>query len=410
MSEVNNVPALRFPEFSGEWGLKTLGQEADFLKGKGISKSDIDENGTTECIRYGELYTHYSEVIRDIKSKTNVDNSQLVLSQVNDVVIPASGETNIDLATASCVQKADIALGGDLNIIRTNLNGIFLSYYLNNKIKHKIASLAQGVSVVHLYVKHLKSLHLNVPIEQEQQKIAAFLTEVDTKIEQLTQKQQLLQSYKKGVMQQLFSQEIRFKQEDGSDYPDWETKKIGSFTIVSTGGTPSTLKKEFWDNGNIRWMNSGELNLKKVFDVKGRITTDALNNSSTKLIPMHSILLGLAGQGKTRGTVAMNMVDLCVNQSIAAIYPKKEVFDEEFLYQNLNNRYEEIRRLSTGDGGRGGLNLQIIKSIKVPVPSVSEQTKISTFLSDIDNKISHVEKQIEGSKQYKQALLQQMFV
>ena len=130
---MKKIPVLRFPEFSGEWENKTLGKVATFSKGKGISKTDIDENGYLECIRYGELYTYYGETINNIKSKTNLNKDGLVLSEYNDVIIPASGETQTDIATASCVLKDGVALGGDLNIIKTKLNGVFLSYYLNSK-------------------------------------------------------------------------------------------------------------------------------------------------------------------------------------------------------------------------------------------------------------------------------------
>ncbi|HIC8757263.1 TPA: restriction endonuclease subunit S, partial [Elizabethkingia anophelis] len=166
---------MRFPGFEGEWQTKKLGETATFSKGKGISKSDIAENGLTECIRYGELYTYYGEVINDIKSKTNVDTSNLVFSEVNDVIIPASGETTIDIATASCVLKSGIALGGDLNIIKTENNGVFLSYYLNNKKKMEIANLAQGISVVHLYSSQLATLTLSFPKLEEQNRISTFL-------------------------------------------------------------------------------------------------------------------------------------------------------------------------------------------------------------------------------------------
>lgn len=130
MEKKKNVPVLRFPEFSGEWEKKKLGEVAKFSKGKGISKADISEEGKLECIRYGELYTYYGEVIDKIRSKTNIDTKNLILSEANDVIIPASGETQIDISTASCVLKSGIALGGDLNIIKTVNNGVFLSYYL----------------------------------------------------------------------------------------------------------------------------------------------------------------------------------------------------------------------------------------------------------------------------------------
>ena len=133
------------------------------------------------------------------------------------------------------------------------------------------------------------------------------------------------------------------------DAGEWEEKTIDQISRkVIAGATPSTLEKEFW-NGNIRWMNSGELNYKKVYEVQGRITEAGLQNSSTKLIPKHCVLIGLAGQGKTRGTVAMNMVELCTNQSIAAIFPNEKIFDSNFLYQNLDDRYDELRRISASN-------------------------------------------------------------
>ena len=219
-------PTLRFPEFEGDWSANLLGSIAKFSKGKGLAKADILEDGTNECIRYGELYTHYGETIINIKSKTNLATSDCILSEENDIIIPASGETQIDIATASCVLKGGVILGGDLNIIKTSNNGVFMSYYLNNSKKEAIASLAQGISVVHLYSSQLATLSLNLPALSEQTKIATFLSSVDEKLNLLKEKKALLEEYKKGMMQQIFSQQLRFKDEDGKDFADWEEKSI----------------------------------------------------------------------------------------------------------------------------------------------------------------------------------------
>ena len=202
----DNVPRWRFPEFKndGEWVEKKLGEVANFLKGKGISKSDIVENGVLPCIRYGELYTYYHETIDAIKSYTNLSADELVLSEANDVIIPASGETQIDIATASCVLRSGIALGGDLNIIRSDIDGVFLSYYLNNAKKYEIAQLAQGISVVHLYPSQLQTLTISIPKKQEQQKIASCLSSLDAIITTQTEKIEQLKLHKKGLMQGLF--------------------------------------------------------------------------------------------------------------------------------------------------------------------------------------------------------------
>jgi len=200
------VPKFRFPEFvnDGEWVENTLDNLATFSKGKGISKSDITVNGNLPCIRYGELYTNYQETITEIYSYTNLAPEDLILSQANDVIIPASGETQIDIATASCVLVDGIALGGDLNIIRTNINGVFLSYYLNNAKKMEIAQMAQGISVVHLYPNQLKTLKVCIPDTLEQIKIADTLSSLDTLIGAQSNKIKQLKEHKKGLMQGLF--------------------------------------------------------------------------------------------------------------------------------------------------------------------------------------------------------------
>ena len=197
------------------------------------------------------------------------------------------------------------------------------------------------------------------------------------------------------------------KTEVGIIPEDWNTPCIRDFTDILSGGTPSTKMPEYW-GGKIRWMNSGELNLKRVYEVEGRITESGLKNSATKLIPPKCILVGLAGQGKTRGTVAINYVPLCTNQSIAAILPSKE-FDEDYLYHNLDLRYKELRSLSTGDGGRGGLNLTILRNLPIPLPpTLAEQTAIATALNDADALIQKLEQLIDKKRLIKTGAMQEL--
>jgi type I restriction enzyme S subunit len=182
--------------------------------------------------------------------------------------------------------------------------------------------------------------------------------------------------------------------------------RIGDFADCTAGGTPSTFVDDFW-GGEIRWMNSGELSMKFVKEVEGRITSEGLNNSSTKLIPPKCVLIGLAGQGKTRGTVAINLIELCINQSIAAIFPNSE-FVPEYLYYNLDSRYDELRNLSTGEGGRGGLNLEIIRSMHVLLPKPLEQESISLVLSEMDAEIAALEKRWDKTLALKQGMMQEL--
>ncbi len=203
---MSDVPHLRFPEFSGEWEKERLDKIATLSKGIGISKDQLSNDGEP-CILYGELYTKYkSEIIKEIYSKTDIDNSKLKRSNANDVIIPCSGETAEDLATARCVPFDNILLGGDLNIISLHQHdGAFMSYQLNGKRKFDIAKVAQGVSVVHLYGEHLKAITTCNPCLQEQQKIAKLLSLLDERIATQNKIIEDLKKLKSAIRKKMFS-------------------------------------------------------------------------------------------------------------------------------------------------------------------------------------------------------------
>ena len=202
------VPHLRFPEFlrAGDWKRDQIGNVASIIKGKGVSKADIRKDGATPCIRYAELYTHYREVIHEVVSRTNVPHEDLILSQAEDVIVPASGETKADIARAACVLPESVALGSDLNILRSELFGPFFSYLMNSPLRHTIARMAQGDTVAHLYPRQLSQIWLAYPLRIEQEKIADCLGSLDDLIAAEGRKLESLRQHKQGLMQQLFPQ------------------------------------------------------------------------------------------------------------------------------------------------------------------------------------------------------------
>ena len=408
-----SVPKLRFSEFYGNWTNFLLADIADFSKGKGISKSDITNDGKLECIRYGELYTTYNEVIFEVVSKTNIDSKNLVLSKKNDVIIPASGESQIDIATASCVLKDNVALGGDLNIIRTDNNGVFLSFYLNNKRKLAIARLSQGISVVHLYSSQLKTLKINLPSLPEQQKIASFLSSVDEKIQQLNKKKSLLEDYKKGVMQKIFSQELRFKpalseaEGTGDNYPDWEEKKLGEVCrIAKSGGTPKSTIREYYD-GDIPFLAISDITKqgKYLTSTSKSVSQLGIDNSASWIVPINTIIYSMYA---SVGFVSINKIPLATSQAVINLILKEDV-STEYIYYHLIEIKKTIHRFIE-TGTQGNLNAQTVKSLIINFPSFKEQQKIANFLSAIDEKISLTNIQIDNTKAFKKGLLQQMFV
>ena len=404
----NNCPALRFPEFEGEWEVKRLGEIAKFSKGKGISKVDIVEDGEYQCIRYGELYTVYGETINDIKSKTNINLKNLVLSEANDVIIPASGETQIDIATASCVLKSGIALGGDLNIIKTKNNGVFLSYYLNSKKKLDIASLAQGISVVHLYSSQLSLLSLNLPILPEQTRIATFLTAVDDKLTQLKKKKSLLEEYKKGVMQKLFSQELRFKDENGEEFEEWEEKKLGEVaTRITTKNKENntnvlTISAQFGLISQLEYFNKSV----SAKDVAGYYLLSkndfAYNKSYSNGYPMGAIK---RLKRYPKGVVSTLYICFRFNNEVDLSF-----MEQYFETGNHNTEIEKVAQEGARNHGLLNIGVNDFLNINLFLPSLSEQTKIASFLTSIDEKISHCCGQIEKMEGWKKGLLQKMFV
>ena len=276
------------------------------------------------------------------------------------------------------------------------------SRYFTDFINYRVRFAVESTGVPQLTAPQVARYFLPVPPKFEQCAIATVLSDVDDligAIEALIAKKRAI---KQAVMQQLLTGRTRLPGFGGK----WETRAIGDFTECLAGGTPNTRVHEYW-NGAIRWMSSGELNKKWITDVVGRITDKGLRESSATIVPKRCVLIGLAGQGKTRGTVAMNLVDLCTNQSIAAVLPNRS-FVPEYLYFNLDDRYEELRGMSTGDGGRGGLNLKIIRSICVPLPGIEEQSAIATVLSDMDAEIAALERRLDKTRVIKQGMMEQL--
>jgi len=201
----------RLPGFHGEWEVKLLGSIADILKGCALSKSLVTATGTRRCILYGELFTTYGRVISDVFGQTN--SSEGCPSIQGDVLMPGSTTTTgIDLATASALLIDDVALGGDIIIIRRKSNAydsVFLANYLTQVRRHEIAELTQGITIHHLYGKDLKTLTLQLPPLPEQTAIAEVLTEMDEELAALEKRREKTRALKQAMMQELLTGRIR---------------------------------------------------------------------------------------------------------------------------------------------------------------------------------------------------------
>lgn len=399
-------PEIRFPQFNEPWKSVRLGDIASFSKGKGVSKADVHENGTTKCIRYGELYTYYSEIPREIKSATNVPVKELTLSHANDVLIPASGESAIDLATATCIPKSGIAIGSDINIIRSELDGAFLAYYLNNTVKHAIAKFAQGISVMHLYAAQLQLLKLRVPLNKnEAKKLGEFFSTLDEKIRLLKEKHALLQQYKKGVMQKLFSQEIRFKDDNGQAFPDWEFKTMAEVLTPKVREVPKpsenylALGIRSHMKGTFQKPNSDPtaIEMDKLYVVK-------VNDLVVNITFAWEGAIAIAKPEDDGGLVSHRFPTYICKPNQAS-----HRFFEHIIKLKLFKHKLDL--ISPGGAGRNRvLNKSEFLKLKWHFPSIDEQLKIADFLDTLDKKLDAVQQQIDLTQTFKKGLLQQMFV
>jgi len=419
-----------------EWEVVKLGDIATFYKGKGISKKDISKYGTP-CIRYGELYTKYDEKIQNIFSKTNLDKEKLFLSQANDILIPASGETAIDLATASCVLKNNIGIGGDINVIRSSINGIFLSYYLNIVAKTNIASLAQGVSVIHLYSSQLKSLYIVKPPLKEQQKIANILTTWDKAIEKMQKLITAKEKLKKGLMQKLLSGEVRFgaatlvaENKNSINATKVASPRAGASTLVvenESGVNATEVSSPEWEEVRLNQVlfhkarpidkpKEGYWRLGLRSHAKGTFHTfvdDPMTVSMDTLyvVKENDLIVNITFAWEHALAIATkNDEDKLVSHRFPTYVFKSEYDADFFKYYMFQPRFKyELVNISPGGAGRNRvMSKKDFLKLKVTIPPKQEQQKIAQILTTADKEIMLLKKELEALKEQKRGLMQKL--
>lgn len=388
----------------------------------------------------GWKYIKLSELFDEVSEKNHSDAEVLTIVQgVGTVPRKDSGRDIIydknSLSNYKYVRKDDFIIHlrsfeGGLEI--TNQEGIVSPAYIILRPKIKVESgylytlfhsnrfinqtMAPAVEGVRdgRSVKYevLKNQPIPFPPLAEQLKIAEILYKQD-KIISLKQKllEQKLQQ-KNWLMQKLL--EVPHTNVNCEERislggvvinkSGWRKERIKDVsTKIIAGATPSTKIKDFW-NGNISWMSSGEINKRIIFETEVKISQLGYESCSTKIVPPKSVLIALAGQGKTRGMVAVNEIALCTNQSLASVIPKN--IDYKFLFYFLDSKYSDLRMISSGDGSRGGLNLEIISNYEIYLPTLFEQKIIAQVLSTADKEIALIKSSIEQEKQKKKTLAQ----
>ena len=398
--KVLNVPHLRFPEFCGEWVETTLGKISEITKGSGISKDQLSEQGSP-CILYGELYTKYkSEIINEVYSRTELEPSSLVKSMANDVIIPCSGETAIDISTARCVPFDNILLGGDLNIIRLkNDDGGFFAYQLNGTRKKDIARVAQGVSVVHLYGENLKQIRVYYPNTEEQKKITRLLSLIDERIATQNKIIEKLESLIKGINYHAKTDGIRNntwqKTELKKVLQERNEKNANGYDVCSVSVTQGVVNQIEYLGRSFAAKDTQHYNVVKFGDI-------VYTKSPTGDFPY-----GIVKRSNIKSNVAVSPlygVYKPVNDYIGIIL--------HFYFMQPNNALNYLHPLIQ-KGAKNTINITNGRFLEntIPLPKKEDETKrLAWILTSIQSKIILEQHLLQSYLKQKQYLLHQMFI
>ncbi len=366
-----------------EW--KKLGEIGEVCMCKRIMKEQTSGSGEIPFFKigtFGAIADSFisKELFEDYKSRFSYPKK-------GEILISASGTIG-----RSVIFDGKDAYFQDSNIVWiSNDESVAINkylYYCYQIVDWKV----DGGTIKRLYNYNLKNAKIPVPPFSEQYRIVEILDTFTASVENL--KQQITERRKQ--FEHYRDQLLDLKGKEGV-----EMKTLGELGKCYAGATPSTKNSSYWKNGIIPWMSSGEVHQGIVTHTASFITQKGYNNASTRMLPVGTVVIALAGQGKTRGSVAITAIELCTNQSLCGVVIDDVNILNKYIYFYLKTRYNDLRRISSGDGTRGGLNLKMIGSYNIPVLSLSEQSRIVSILDTFEASIANLEAQLElREKQY----------
>ncbi|NQP64843.1 restriction endonuclease subunit S [Streptococcus suis] len=415
--EKSTVPRLRFPGFTDAWKQRKLGEVATFAKGNGYSKKDLVIEGSP-IILYGRLYTKYETVISEVDTFVSVEDNKnsVVYSEGGEVLVPASGESSLDIARASVVAKKGIILGGDINIIRlhSEIFPVFLALTISNGKQQKgLSKRAQGKSVVHLHNSDLKKVDLDFPTLSEQEAIGSFFSDLDQLITLHQRKLDDVKELKKALLQKMFPKG------NGNDFPDlrfpeftdaWKQRKLGEVAISFDYGLNSAATEYDGENKYLRITDidddSREFNI-------SNLTSPEINlfGLDEYRLSIGDILFARTGASVGKSYIYRSVDGKVYFAGFLIRVKIKDTFNPDFVFQNtLTSNYERFISITSMRSGQPGVNAQEYSNYEIMFPTLPEQEAIGSFFSDLDQLITLHQRQLDHLKLLKKALLQQMFI
>jgi len=385
-----------------DWEYKTFGEIGSFLRGKNIQKADFVSGGLP-CIHYGQIHTkfdisidyHLSEIPQEVSDKA-------IIASPGDVIIAITSE-DIDGSCKSVVWLGnyDIAVSAHAAILKHNMNGKFIAYYLrSNTFFTQKLKYARGFKVMEIKTKDLAKLVLPIPPKPTQ---LSIVSELDKLNELIRIKKEQLKDYDalaQSIFYEMFGDPV--VNEKG-----WEVKTFGECFSIGAGGTPSTKVKEYWDNGTIPWIGSNMCQNCIITETDGKfITEEGLTHSSTKLLAPGTVLVALVGA--TIGKVGLLRIETCTNQNVAFIKVQEtETFTSEFVYYHLMGLYGEFMKI--GQGNFKMANQGFIKLLPISLPPLPLQHSFAQKIEQIEQQKAAIQKTITDLETLLAARMQYWF-
>ena len=379
---------------SSSWDIKRLGDLANFVKGRGLSKADLQGDGNRPCIHYGELFRSYGERITNVLHGTNLEGN-FVYSIRNDVLMPTSDVTPNGLATASCVQSTGVILGGGILAIRVPediLDGVFLAYSVRHQ-RNQVMQLVTGTTVYHLYGRDMANFIFPVPTLKEQRAIAEALSDMDDLLVALEKLIAKKQDIKQATMQQLLTGKSRLP----GFNREWETKRLDDLAVVTMGQSPPS---KFYNR-----RGEGLPLIQGNADIESHRTTDHMYTTrASKCCGAGDLLLTVRAPV---GVVAIASKQACLGRGVCGLKPWD---DSGFLFHALV--YAEARWQTFEQGSTfTAANSEQVEQFRLYVPTeIDEQAAIATVLSDMDDEIASLKQRRDKTRTLKQGMMQQLLI
>lgn len=393
-----NIPKLRFKDNNGndypQWEKKKLGDIVQFLDNK---RKPLEQSE-----RIHGKYPYYgASGIIDYINNYIFDEELVLLSE--------DGANIIDRNYPICyIATGKYWVNNHAHVLKTK------SQYLNKFLCEALERLNYnkyntGTAQPKLNQDICKNILLNIPILHEQEKIANFFSTIDKKIKNLENTITSLENQKKGLLQQIFSQKLRFKDENNNNYPNWEKKKLGDTLLIQRGGSPRPISDYITNDKNgLNWIKIGDCspNSNIITSTKEKIKPEGL--SKTREVFIGDLILS---NSMSFGRPYILNINGCIHDGWLLLRNTKKIYNLQFLCYILGSEYttKQYKKLASGSTVNN-LNIELVSSVDITIPCLEEQTKIADFLSAFDRKLENQKAQLEHWQQIKKGLLQQMFV